>query len=249
MKQTVQIKRKPKYYQLYCHIKDLIKQGKFVENQVLPGDNELMSTFNLSRSSVRQAMGELVNAGMISRHKGAGSFVRNKSSWNIDGNNTQKTFLIVAKYPISAKENSFYAELLYGFLNAQMSNNISIHICCEDEFDLEFRKTYDVIVFWGGGPSKRYDEIAPKTPIVYLDYEGPDIPNSATVCSPNIVASEALVQSLLRQNHSPEKIGFVAFGQPNNSLLRLEGFKKALENCGGYCEDLIWIDMHAECRI
>ena len=52
-----------------------IKSGKYPIGAKLPTEEELCTSFATSRYSVRQALGSLVEAGLISRHKRAGSFV------------------------------------------------------------------------------------------------------------------------------------------------------------------------------
>jgi len=52
-----------------------IKSGKYPIGSKLPTEEELCRTFNASRYSVRQSLGSMVDAGLISRHKRSGSFV------------------------------------------------------------------------------------------------------------------------------------------------------------------------------
>ncbi|QWD67797.1 GntR family transcriptional regulator [Polynucleobacter sp. VK25] len=52
-----------------------IKSGEYPIGAKLPTEEELCTSFVASRYSVRQALGSLVEAGLISRHKRAGSFV------------------------------------------------------------------------------------------------------------------------------------------------------------------------------
>ena len=52
-----------------------IKLGKYPIAAKLPTEDELCKFFKASRYSVRQALGSMVSAGLISRHKRLGSFV------------------------------------------------------------------------------------------------------------------------------------------------------------------------------
>ncbi|MEA2026106.1 MAG: GntR family transcriptional regulator, partial [Chloroflexota bacterium] len=53
----------------------LIASGVWKEGDRLPPERELCRDFDVSRSTLRQALGELEQRGFISRHQGRGTFV------------------------------------------------------------------------------------------------------------------------------------------------------------------------------
>ena len=65
----------PLYYQIKDSLKQRILAGEFKENQRLPSENELCDLYLVSKSTVRQALSDLVREGMIYRDQGRGSFV------------------------------------------------------------------------------------------------------------------------------------------------------------------------------
>jgi len=65
----------PLYYQLKRQVLELIGGMKLAEGELLPPENELCETLNVSRPTIRQAFSELVNEGYLTRHKGKGTFV------------------------------------------------------------------------------------------------------------------------------------------------------------------------------
>ena len=67
--------RIPLYYQLMDIIKEMIEEGHLSENDQLPSERELCETYNVSRSTVRQAIQELEKEGYIYREHGKGTFV------------------------------------------------------------------------------------------------------------------------------------------------------------------------------
>lgn len=65
----------PLYYQLKKQILALIQNSSLKEGDMLPPENELCDRLGISRPTVRQAFGELVNEGYLNRYKGRGTFV------------------------------------------------------------------------------------------------------------------------------------------------------------------------------
>lgn len=65
----------PLYYQLKEIILSEITSNKLAAEDCLPTENEFMANYQISRATVRQAMGELVNESYLYRQKGKGTFV------------------------------------------------------------------------------------------------------------------------------------------------------------------------------
>lgn len=65
----------PMYFQLKNIILDEIKKGRLKPGDLLPAEMELGEIYNLSRTTVRQAVIELVGEGYLYRVKGKGTFV------------------------------------------------------------------------------------------------------------------------------------------------------------------------------
>lgn len=71
----------PLYYQLKELISEYLADSS--QQMVIPTEVELCDHFGISRSTVRQALSELVSEGYIERHKGKGSFsIPNKLEQN-----------------------------------------------------------------------------------------------------------------------------------------------------------------------
>ena len=73
----------PLYFQLKGVLEREIIAKRWNEGGRLPSEGEICEHFGISRSTVRQALGMLENEGMITRHKGRGTFVTDAStkSW------------------------------------------------------------------------------------------------------------------------------------------------------------------------
>lgn len=65
----------PLYFQLVTLIKRQINSGMLKPGDMIPSESQLCSTYNLSRSTVRQALNQLVEEGLLIRRRGKGSFV------------------------------------------------------------------------------------------------------------------------------------------------------------------------------
>ena len=65
----------PLYYQLKHIIYDEIKAGHYKGGDIIPTEKELSAMYGLSRTTVRQAIAELVSEGWLYRIKSKGTFV------------------------------------------------------------------------------------------------------------------------------------------------------------------------------
>lgn len=66
----------PYYAQLAALLRDAIVDGTWEPGRALPSEQEIGAFFGLSRTAVRQALGELQAEGLVRKEKGRGSFVR-----------------------------------------------------------------------------------------------------------------------------------------------------------------------------
>ncbi len=69
----------PAYYQVATEIQKKIEDHVWLPGYCIPSERSLSEEYNLSRMTVRQALGELVQKGILVREKGKGTFVCEKS--------------------------------------------------------------------------------------------------------------------------------------------------------------------------
>ena len=69
----------PIYLQIGGDIKSHILSGKYKEGDRLPSESELISKYNVTRTTIQRALSVLVNEGLIERIHGKGTFVRIRS--------------------------------------------------------------------------------------------------------------------------------------------------------------------------
>jgi GntR family transcriptional regulator len=65
----------PLYLQLARHLRGQINSGRYGHRDALPGERELAERFGVSRVTVRKALKELLDEGLLQQRQGAGTFV------------------------------------------------------------------------------------------------------------------------------------------------------------------------------
>lgn len=74
--QLENIRGVPLYVQLREVLRDAIDDGRWGADEPLPTEAELQEQYHLSRSTVRQALADLVRDGLLVRYPGRGTFAR-----------------------------------------------------------------------------------------------------------------------------------------------------------------------------
>lgn len=69
----------PRYRQLYRHIQAAIADGRLPKNSQIPPERDLAAMADVSRVTVRKAIAQLVDDGLVEQQRGAGSFVRDSA--------------------------------------------------------------------------------------------------------------------------------------------------------------------------
>ncbi|MBB6450929.1 GntR family transcriptional regulator of arabinose operon [Geomicrobium halophilum] len=85
-----------KYKQIKQHIKSKILDGSFQPHQKLNSEYEFVEEFQVSRHTIRQAIGELVSEGWLYRNHGVGTFCADRS--NMVNNPSRKNIAIITTY-------------------------------------------------------------------------------------------------------------------------------------------------------
>lgn len=72
----------PLYFQLKNILLEKIENGEYKPNTALPAEFELVEQYDVSRTTVRQAISMLVNEGYLEKRRGVGTFIRKKEKTN-----------------------------------------------------------------------------------------------------------------------------------------------------------------------
>lgn len=79
----------PLYAQLERILREKILKGEFKDGDPIPSETELTKTYNITRTTVRKAIGNLVQEGLLHQVHGKGTFVRLQevkyNIWNFEG--------------------------------------------------------------------------------------------------------------------------------------------------------------------
>lgn len=74
------MKKIPKYQDVKNYIKAKVKTGEYQPGEKIPNESELSALLDVSSITIKKAMTELVNEGVIYRIKGKGSYIREHQS-------------------------------------------------------------------------------------------------------------------------------------------------------------------------
>jgi len=70
--------RQTRYRKIYDVLKSRIQQGTYEVGAYLPSENEICTTYSITRTTARKALDELLKEGFIEKHHGKGSRVKER---------------------------------------------------------------------------------------------------------------------------------------------------------------------------
>ncbi|QDU11534.1 GntR family transcriptional regulator [Gimesia aquarii] len=119
-------KQRPKYKQLVEQLIQKVTQGDVRPGEALPSEHQLCETYQLARTTVRNAMQLLEQQGWITRIHGKGSFVSTKPPLPIS-----KTLDIFA-FVLPETRTGFYPSLQRSFEQAAALTQNQVLVCCTE---------------------------------------------------------------------------------------------------------------------
>jgi GntR family transcriptional regulator of arabinose operon len=227
----------PKYLQLKeiikCHLKDKYYQA----GQKIPSENELMTQFNVSRSTVRQTLAELVNEGLIYKKQGLGSFFSGKVR-----DDQNRSYLIGVIVPILSFY--IYPQIIQGINDIVHQKRYNIVLGSSDTdpekepacLEQLLEKNIEGLLFEPSiGPqqfldSKTYHLLKALTiPVVFMDW-ALDTPEVSYVSLDDVEGGFRATSYLIEAGHRQ-----IAYVYPNThvpGIQRYQGYRKALATYG-----------------
>jgi GntR family transcriptional regulator of arabinose operon len=116
----------PKHERLHDYLVQEMKQGRLRPGEALPTETELAISAEMSRNTVRQALGQLERNGMIRRVRGRGTFVHESAMQRL------KSGLDIFALVIPETRNGYYPSLQRGFHQASGMLQNQVIICDTD---------------------------------------------------------------------------------------------------------------------
>lgn len=242
--------RTPLYKQIMEYVRDNIRQSVWQSDEKIPSENELADKFKVSRITIKNALQELIEEGLIYRIQGKGTFVStNKLGEPPVYRPAQQDSYNTIAYLMPRLDNRFTANLLHGIENQ----------LAEEGFHLLFRTTGDsqenerlilrhmvqsgvkgIIIYPAQGQSYNEDILKltlNEFPVVVVDRYLRGVETNY-VCSDNVKGAFDAVSHCIQQGH--RHIGFISTHTEGTSSIedRLTGYEKALSEHG------ILIDRH-----
>ncbi|MCQ6560763.1 GntR family transcriptional regulator [Paenibacillus mendelii] len=237
-------KRTPLYSQVRDYVRDQIQQGKWKEGHRLPSETQLSRQFDVSRITIRSALTQLVDEGIIYRIQGRGSFVtmNEQSGEPVRYQKAEEELQLIA-FMIPRVEGRFTTSLLTGVDNELAHSKYRIMLLrTNDSQEAEEQLLHEavrsgvkgIIVYPADGQT--YNETMlrlsmDRFPIIVIDryLRGVD---TNCVCSDHFAGAYAATEHLLKLSH--REIAFISTSFTGTTSLeeRLEGYKQALADHG-----------------
>lgn len=222
----------PPYMRVKESIRMSVMDGRYHDR--LPSERELATNFRISYMTLRRAIGELVDEGLLRRMVGRGTYVC--SPGNL-GRRTNTIGLILPPHVLGGIENPYYAGVFAGALAASevsgksllVATRVNELVCVDGGSGHAGRKVDGLIGAAIDEQSMPSLIVAARfVPVVLLDsFAGPDIP---CVLADNVEASRSTIASLIADGH--RRIAYVTGTLNGVGLERLEGYHLALRQAG-----------------
>lgn len=223
----------PQYFQLQTWLMEQLEQKVFKPDDKIPTEAEVQKMTGLARATIRQAIQNLVNMGYLERKRRLGTFV-------IDRQKSKKKRTLIGVL-VPDIRLGYSPELARGAGDEAARNQHSLLLCNSDSLFVKANFHADHLIEMGVSgvifvPTAASDEknkiIIDKFKrnnicVVLADRLIPD-PEVDSVTSDNFEGAYNLTKYLIEKGH--RKIAITLSTLFSTERLRLEGYKKALED-------------------
>ncbi|MCX5661626.1 MAG: GntR family transcriptional regulator [Planctomycetota bacterium] len=125
----------PRYQQISQSLTRLIESGAYLPGQVIPSEQALCEQFSVSRITVRQALASLVQAGLLVKRPGVGTFVREATPKPVGGRTDGVISLILSN---AGPADSFMSQLIRGVASVLRGTGFELNlVVTHDNLDEE----------------------------------------------------------------------------------------------------------------
>lgn len=232
------------YQEIKEKLMNKINSKEYKQNSKIPSERELSEFFEVSRTTVRKAINELVNENYLSKEPGRGTFVNNNQINKIK-NKTNNIFFLRFMHNSCAQDNKefdsqicediFYPQVVAGvdYIASQKDYHCIFKYIYEDEIDqnlLNAIKNKADALICGELHNKSILKAVKKLelPVVLIS---PSVMNNKldVIDIDNYTGAYDITKYLIELGH--EKLAFIGGSQTSNpSIKRKSGFLSALNN-------------------
>ena len=242
-------KNGPKYIELVTWIQEKINSKELKPGEKLYSENELSAMFNLSRQTVRHAIGILENDGMLKRVQGSGTYISDGRNPSRD----KKRIAVITTYVDSyifprmiqeveknLFENGYSVQIAFTNNQVEREQGILKDVLEKDEISgiiMEATKS--------GLPNPNmhlFREIMKrKIPILFINSYYPGLKTPHVSLNDKLVAKK-MVQYMIQRGHT--KIGGIFKLDDGQGHLRYSGYMEAMNaaNLATDDERVVWFD-------
>lgn len=248
--ESKQKNRTPLYKQIRDYVLDNIRQSVWKPNDRIPSENELAARFQVSRITIKNALQQLIDEGLIYQIQGKGTFIStNKLGEPLVYRPGQRQTELTAAFLMPRLDNRFTANLLHGIENQLAEEGCHLLFCTTGDSQETEKRLLNKLVQSGvngiivyPAQGQTYNEDILKLtlnefPVVIVDRYLRGVETNY-VCSDNVAGAFDATVHCIEQGH--HKIGFIATHPEGTTSIedRLAGYEKALSEHG------ILIDRH-----
>jgi DNA-binding LacI/PurR family transcriptional regulator len=215
----------PKYHLLSLVIKEKISNGEFKPGDILPPETRLAREYGMNRLTANKAISQLVQAGLLYRVQGKGTFVKEPDTQDFNKNKTD--IKVVFDYASLSSELNptnwfFNFYILQGIVDA--SNKFNFKLNFVDSYEKLLTGRGENIIVLGGSPQAT-KKLRNKENIIVTVYKNIPYIWCSNVTTDKKQAAHEAVKYLIDLGH--REIGFI--GGPGGSIrLRYLGYRNAL---------------------
>ncbi|MFH1905046.1 MAG: GntR family transcriptional regulator [bacterium] len=228
----------PVYKQLREYLKKEIKTGRLSKGAKLLSEIDLANKCSLSRDTVRKALNELINEGLLVTQQGKGTFISKPKKLVSRGNNE-----IAVLLPALSVGQS-YSQILDGINDYLRPRNYNLVLYLSTSSEAEEAKCIKALlhkkvegliwVICAYTQNKSCDNIRKMiqsaVPFALVDNYNKDIKTNKVIVD-NFLSIYQAVEYLIKFGH--QQIGFIIRSTTSSSVNdRLSGYKQALRDSG-----------------
>ncbi|MDD5644619.1 MAG: GntR family transcriptional regulator [bacterium] len=239
----------PLYQQVRKAIEDRVKSGKLKPGDIIESEKALCKIYNVSQITIRKAISDLVNMGVLYRVPGKGTFLSSLSEKSrvpflLKTNNIG---FVIRREHHPAFSNPFYSFVFRGVESEARARGYNLfyqlldHNIIDDtaNFKLVNENKVDGLLLVGEMPHAFISDIKDKgIPLVLIDHYINDLGLDAVVTE-NEKGAYQIVKYLIDLGH--RKIGFWGASLDHGTFMeRFKGYKRALSDYGiKFSENLV----------